>query len=50
MAEFGDWEIHEEPGPVWVAIKRIPPSTIVQRTAYDLDDLRAKLAKERRSA
>jgi len=46
MHEFDDWEIHEQPGPVWVAIKRVPPSTILQRTAYNLGDLRAKLIKE----
>ena len=46
MLEFHDWDIHEQPGPVWIAIKRVPPSTILQRTAYNLDDLRAKLAKE----
>jgi hypothetical protein len=45
MLEFGDWEIHERPGPVWIAIKRIPPSTILQRTAYNLGDLRAELIK-----
>lgn len=46
MVEFDDWEIHEQPGPVWIAIKRIPPSKIFQRTAYNLGDLRAKLIKE----
>jgi len=46
MHEFSDWEIHEQPGPVWIAIKRVPPSTTLQRTAYNLDDLRTKLIKE----
>jgi hypothetical protein len=46
MLEFDDWEIHEQPGPVWIAIKRVPPSMILQRTAYNLDDLRAKLINE----
>ena len=46
MLEFDDWEIHEQPGPVWIAIKRVPPSKIIQRTAYNLGDLRAKLIKE----
>jgi hypothetical protein len=46
MLEFDDWEIHEQPGPVWIAIKRVPPSKILQRTAYNLGDLRAKLIKE----
>jgi len=46
MLELGDWEIHEQPGPVWIAIKRIPPSKVLQRTAYNLGDLRAKLIKE----
>ncbi len=45
--DFSDWEIHEQPGPVWIAIKRVPPSTVLQRTAYDLDELRAKLNNER---
>jgi hypothetical protein len=46
MLEFDDWDIHEQPGPVWIAIKRVPPSMILQRTAYNLGDLRAKLTKE----
>jgi hypothetical protein len=46
MLEFDDWEIHEQPGPVWIAIKRIPPSKVLQRTAYNLGDLRAKLINE----
>ena len=46
MLEFDDWDIHEQPGPVWIAIKRVPPSTTLQRTAYNLGDLRAKLLKE----
>jgi hypothetical protein len=46
MLEFDDWEIYEQPGPVWIAIKRIPPSKVLQRTAYNLFDLRAKLVKE----
>jgi hypothetical protein len=46
IREFDDWEIHEQPGPVWIAIKRVPPSTVLQRTAYNLADLRAKLTKE----
>ena len=46
VLEFDDWEIHEQPGPVWIAIKRVPPSKILQRTAYNLGDLRAKLIKE----
>ncbi len=47
VLEFNDWEIHEESGPVWIAIKRVPPSTILQRTAYNLAELRVKLIKER---
>ena len=47
MLEFDDWEIHQQPGPVWIAIKRVPPSKILQRTAYNLGDLRAKLINER---
>jgi hypothetical protein len=46
MLEFDDWEIHEQPGRVWIAIKRVPPSMVIQRTAYNLDDLRVKLSKE----
>ena len=46
ILEFDDWDIHEQPGPVWIAIKRVPPSMILQRTAYNLGDLRAKLLKE----
>jgi hypothetical protein len=46
LVEFDDWEIHEQPGPVWIAIKRVPPSKVLQRTAYNLGDLRAKLIKE----
>jgi hypothetical protein len=46
MLEFDDWDIHEQPGPVWIAVKRLAPSTILQRTAYNLGDLRAKLIKE----
>jgi hypothetical protein len=45
--EFSDWEIHEQPGPVWIAIKRAAPSTILQRTAYNIAELRVKLTKER---
>jgi hypothetical protein len=45
--DFSDWEMHEQPGPVWIAIKRVPPSTVLQRTAYNLDKLRAKLTSER---
>lgn len=46
VRDFGDWEIHEQPGPVWIAIKRVPPSAVLQCTAYDLGELRVKLARE----
>ena len=46
VRDFGDWEIHQQPGPVWIAIKRVPPSAVLQRTAYDLDELRVKLTSE----
>lgn len=46
VRDFGDWEIHEQPGPVWIAIKRVPPSKVLQRTSCDLDELRVKLTRE----